>query len=246
MTKKVPLTSFRGVVQILDLLEFQVLAAARGIDAYYGFAQEKQDWDQEQVYFAVYQLTKSGILVRNGKRLEIQPPVSDYINCMIKSPCLLVADTGGFGLPRQCFYRHDGMVAALENSTTDRGRICMWGMDEEEFIRHLSDLNQLPEARIKEDIGYFDFLGYWREHIEQELWELLETGLEADTSRLLECGQVHTAFSLRDKGDGRLLKRLLILDTPMEYCMATQEQKQNRYVQYTLKKAAETLAEWAK
>lgn len=246
MTKKVPLTTLRGVVQILDLLEFQVLAAAKGIDSYYGFSLEEQGWDQEQVYFAVYQLTRSGILVRSGNRLEIQPPVSDYMNCILKSPYLLVADTGGYRLPRQCFYRHEGLVTAVENSTTDKGRICMWGMDEEEFVQHLSDMNQLPAARIKEDIGYFDFGSYWKEHTEPELWELLETGLETGTSLLLESGQVHTAFSLRDKGDGQLLKRLLLLDMPMEYCMAVQDGQGTRYLQYTLRKAAEMLAEWTK
>ncbi len=243
MTKKVPLTTFSGVVQILDLLEFQVLAAAKGINSYYGFSQEK-DWDQDQVYFAVYQLTRSGILRQMGEKLMIQPPVSEYMNCIARSACLLVADTGGFRLPRQCFYRDEGLVTAVENSTTDKGRICMWGMDEEEFIRHLSDLNQLPEARIKEDIGYFDFGSYWKAHMETELRELLETGFEADTSLLLESDQVHTVFSLRDKGDGRLLRRLLLLDMPMEYCMAVQDGQGTRYLQYTFKKAAEMLAQW--
>ncbi len=245
MTKKVPLTAFRGVVQILDLLEFQVLAAARGLESYYGFSQEGQSLDQDQVYFAVYQLTKSGILVHNGEQLEIQPPVSDYIDCILKSHSLLVADTGVFRLPRQCFYSYDGLVTALENSTTDKGRICMWGMDEEAFIQHLSDLNQLPEARIKEDIGFFDFGNYWKQHTDPELAQLLSAGLEAGSTQLMESGQVHTAFSLRDKSDGQLYRRLLLLDMPMEYCMVIQDGQGSRYMQYTFKKAADTLAEWS-
>lgn len=245
MTKKIPLTTFMGVVQILDLLEFQVLAAAKGLDSYYGFSQEEQNPDQDQVYYAVYQLTKSGILVQIGDRLEIQPPVSDYMNCILKSPNLLVADTGGFRLPRQCFYRHEGRITAVENSITDKGRVCMWGMDDEEFIRQLSDLNQLPAPRITEDIGFFDFGTYCREQTEPELARLLDGGLETETSLLLESGQVHTAFSLRDKGDGQLQRRLLLLDMPMEYGMAVQDGEGTRYMQYTIKTAADTLAEWA-
>ena len=216
------------MIYVFDLMEFQVLAAARNVDMYYGFPGESEAAQQE-VSFAVYQLTRSGILKQQGEELIIQEPIAGYMGGIALAGTVMVIDRGEFALPRQCVYYepgkdgHSGRYLCLENSSTDSGRICLSVLDESVFFEQMEDLNQLPVPHLSGDMGEYDFETYWNIHMDRELREMLQAGFNVDTEQLLSQKQVNTVFSCRDKKDGRLYHRMALLDFPMEYCMVVQE-----------------------
>lgn len=231
------------MIYILDLLEFQVLAAARKMEAYYGFAREEPA--RQEVYYTVYQMVRSGILKQEGEELVIQPPFSGFIVGIASSQGVLVADRGQYVLPRQCVYFADGQYVCVENCRQEESGVSLCGMGETEFFQQLEELDQLPEPRLKGEIGTYDFAGYWQGHIQEELQEKLEAGFRAETEEYLGYGQVHSVFTMRDKVSGEIFQRMLLLNLPLEYCMVLQDiQGQVSLEPYTRKKAWEVLKSW--
>jgi hypothetical protein len=219
------------MIYIFDVIEFQVLAGAKGLDEYYGFQQEKE-YKPEDVYYAVYQMTKDGVFKRDEEGLVIQPPVSHYIRTICESEDVTVIDRGQFKLPRRCVYYRSGELpvdeeasrfVSIENSLADMEKVCLTGMDPEDFFQELSDLNFMPQQRLTREMGDYDFDGYWQEHISPELWELLMNGLEVETDDLLKESQIHAAYSRRDKRSGELKERLILIDAPVEYGLVCQQ-----------------------
>ncbi len=235
------------MIYILDLLEFQVLAAARKMEAYYGFAREEPA--RQEVYYTVYQMVRSGILKKEGDGLVIQQPFSGFIGRIASSPGVLVADRGQYALPRQCVYFADGQYVCVENCRQEGSGVSLCAMGEEEFLLQLQELNQLPKPRLDEKIGAYDFAGYWKGHIQEELWETLQSGVREETEEYLGYGQVHSVFTMRDKVSGAISRRMVLVGLPLEYCMALQDiQKPGEasLEPYTREKAWEVLKSWWK
>ncbi len=232
------------MIYILDLLEFQVLAAARNMDSYYGFASEKEP-AREEVYYTVYQMARSGILKQEQKELVIQPPYSEFLDEVARASSVLVIDRGGYVLPRQCIYFGGKGYVCLENCDTDQDRVSLCRMDEEEFFVQMTELEQLPSPHLKGEIGQYDFVGYWEAHIDKELRDRLsETGKE-NTEEYLEYGQVHSVFTMRQKETGQVSKRMILVELPLEYCMVLQKAGQPSSMEpYTREKAWEILKTW--
>lgn len=283
------------MIGVLDWMEFQVLAAARGVEAVYGFSEDRgifrdglSSGDSDSfggssspgdgrerkaaARYAVYQMVRDKILAEDGDGLKILPPFSRYMEIICASPRLVVIDRGGYELPRQCIYHvpgasvckaaetiapshggagpgalvcgaagsaapvHEGAgpdipacedagqctYVCLEESPVDEQKVCLSGMDWDRLCRQMEDLGQLPPPRLKEGIGAYDYEAYWRGHMPGLLWERLEAGCEVETDVLLEEPLVHTAFSLRDTRTGELKERMLLLDSPLEYCLLRQ------------------------
>lgn len=233
------------MIYVFDLMEFQVLAAAKGIEEYYGFPAAVES-DREQVFFAVYQLMKSGILKQEDGGLAIQPQVSRFMGQIAGARDVMVIDRGQYLLPRQCVYGsgpgageagsegtpEDGRVpgaggfpdngsryVCLENSRTNVGAVCLGELTEAELFVQMQDLGQLPGPLLNGDIGAYDFDAYWDSHMPAPLWEKLAEGTGAETEALLEEELVHSVFTLRDNRGGRIKKRMVILGFPLEYCM---------------------------
>lgn len=219
------------MIYIFDVIEFQVLAGAKGLDEYYGFQQETE-YKPEDVYYAVYQMTKDGVFKRDEEGLVIQPPVSQYIRTICESEDVTVIDRGQFELPRRCVYYRSGELpvdeepsrfVSIENSLADMAKVCLTGMNPEDFFQELSDLNFMPQQRMTQEMGDYDFDGYWQEHMPPELWELLMQGLEAETDDLLQKPLIHSVYSRRDKRSGELRERLIVIDAPLEYGLVCQQ-----------------------
>lgn len=253
------------MIGVLDWMEFQVLAAARGVEAVYSFSEDRgifrdglssgdsHSFDgssspgdgrerKAAARYAVYQMVRDKILAEDGDGLKILPPFSCYMEIICASPRLVVIDRGGYELPRQCIYHVPGAsvckavgpdipacedagqctYVCLEESPVDEQKVCLSGMDWDRLCRQMEDLGQLPPPRLKEGIGAYDYEAYWRGHMPGLLWERLEAGCEVETDVLLEEPLVHTAFSLRDTRTGELKERMLLLDSPLEYCLLRQ------------------------
>lgn len=262
------------MIYIFDLPEFQVLAAAKGMERYYGFP-AVGEMSKEQVFFSVYQLTKSGILKQEDDGLVIQPPVARYMDVVSAANLVTVADSGQYRLPRQCIYvcssmpgdelsngepsggepsdrdlsgmeisATDKRYICLENSRTDPGSICLSGLEEEELFLQLQDLGQLPPEHLTEDIGTYDFDGYWDSHMPPELWERLKEGLELETEELLETEPVHSVFTLRNKECGQMRARMVLLDFALEYCMVLQTPDGMQLCRYNREEVRRILEIW--
>lgn len=237
------------MIYIFDSPEFQVLAAAKGIQQYYGFP-AAGEMSREQIFFSVYQLIKAGILKQDSDGLIIQPPVSWYMDVVAAAEQVTIADSGQYRLPRQCIYGcedvSDGTrrYVCLENSQTDSGGICLSGLDEDEVFLQLQDLGQLPGEHLTEDIGTYDFDGYWDSHMPEELWEQLKRGLETETEELLETEPVHSVFTLRDKAGGQIKARMVLLDFALEYCMVLQTSEGIQLRRYQRNDARQILETW--
>ncbi len=231
------------MIDIFDLLEFQVLAAARGMEDYYGFFAD-QEAAKEDIYYTIYQMARSGILKQEGEDLVIQPPVSGLMDVIAASPYVLVIDRGQYMLPRQCIYCHGGIYVCLENCNTDISKISICGLEQEEFNLQLRDLDQMPQPYLTEDMGDYDFEGYWEGHMPEELKKLLSSGLEAETEEYLEFPQVHSVFALREKEQGKLLKRMFLLDPGLEFCLVLQEGDSLTMERYSRERAESVLEAW--
>lgn len=237
------------MIQILNILEFQVLAAAKGIQAYYGFPGKKET-AREEISFAVYQLARAGILKQQGGELIIQEPTAGYMELLASARGLIVLDRGQYRLPRQCIYSSRDRSGkerylCLENSSTDADRLCLSALEEEELELQMEDLGQLPDPRLEEGLGDYDFESYWNRQLPEGLWNLLAEGLKTETEQLLGMEQVHSVFSHREKHSGRLLGRLILLDFPLEYCLVIQEGGANAELMvYSRKQALEYLKRW--
>ncbi len=237
------------MIYIFDLLEFQVLAASKGIDTYYGFPAAEGE-AEPLIGYAVYNLVKLGILKQEEDGLVLQPPVSAYMDEIARAGHVMVIDSGQYRLPRQCVYRGQGckglkpLYVCLENSAVDTSAVCLFSYDEAEFFRQLEDMEQLPAQRLHGEIGPYDFDCYWEEHIPEELWKLLTGDFDAGTEALLESGLVQTVFCLCDKASGRREKLLFLLDFPLEYCMVSRDRERLLLERYERKKAERILKEW--
>ena len=211
-------------------MEYHVLAAARGAERYYGYPMDTGG-QRLAARYAVYQMTRDGILVDEGDGLRIQQPFSHYMDIICTSSDLVVIDRGGDTLPRQCIYHGPaghigkdagGTYVCLEESQVDEGKVCLSGMDQDGLCQQMEDLGQLPLPRLEEGIGTYDYETYWRGHMPGGLWELLEAGCEVETDVLLKEPLVYLIASLRDAHTGELKERILLLDSPLEYCLLHQ------------------------
>lgn len=210
---------------IFDVLEFQVLAAARGMESYYGFPPETRR-GKEDIFFAVYQMTHDEILKKDEAGLVIQPPISGYMDTICQSPDVLVIDRGNYHLPRQCVYTGlSDICVCVENSPVNMEKICLSGMTHEEFLLQLMDLGQIPEPHLKEDIGEYDFYEYWITHTPETLHQMLMRGIFVETEELLEHEMIHSVFSKRNKSSGEIQDRMILIDYPLELCMVIQDCK---------------------
>lgn len=233
------------MIYILDLLEFQVLAAARNMDVYYGFFREEAA--REEIYYTVYQMVRSGVLKQEKEELLIQPPFSDFMDRIAGSPGVLVADRGQYVLPRQCIYFAEGQYVCVENCRQEKSEVSLCGMTEEDLFAQLQELNQLPSPRLTQDLGSFDYAGYWDSHISEELKEKLLSGCQEETEEYLKCEQVHSVFTMRDKKNGKIYRRMILLDLALEYCMILQDVKSGKSLsreRYTQENAWELLKSW--
>lgn len=237
------------MIRVLNILEFQVLAAAKNIQSYYGFPTEQRT-SAEKIPFAVYQLARAGILKQQGEELIIQEPIAGYMELLARARGLIVLDRGQYRLPRQCIYcswnqSGEEKYLCLENSSTDADRICLSALNEQELELQMQDLEQLPQPHLIEELGEYDFENYWNRQLKEELWQLLVKGLEADTGELLGCAQVHTIFSHREKCSGKLIGRLVLLNFPLEYALVLQEGAVNTELMvYSREKAMGYLKRW--
>lgn len=234
------------MIYLFDLLEFQVLAASRDMEVYYGFNPGKQASPQE-IYYAVYQLASSKILLQKEDGLNVQPPVSKYMDVVARSCGLLVIDRGGYAVPRQCVYRDSNQIVCLESCSTDAEKICLSGLTEEEFFAQLQDLEQLPQARLTGDEEDYDFQEYERRHLDEELLKKLDQGTGIPTEELLEYKTVHSIFTWRDKLYGKICRRMILLDLALEYVLVLEEEGQecaSGFVRYTPSAAEAVLKEW--
>ena len=107
------------MIGVLDWMEFQVLAAARGVEAVYGFSEDSRSPGDSSgrmaaARYAVYQMVRDGILAEDRDGLKILQPFSRYMDIICASPQLVVIDRGGYGLPRQCIY-HEPAAPARES-----------------------------------------------------------------------------------------------------------------------------------
>lgn len=210
------------MMNILELLELQILAAARGIEAYYGIP-PVQTYEKEEIYYAVHQLLKAGILEKEDDGLKIQPPISKYLDWMTAGKWVLVVDLKGMPYPRQCLYLSEAGCLCLEASTTDKSKVFLYEISPGELAEEWGNTGQLPEEKLREEIGAFDFPPYWEKHLRIETMTMLQKGCQATSEELLECPQIYSIFSLHDKTTGTLQARLVLLDLPLEYCMVIQK-----------------------
>lgn len=237
------------MISVLNILEFQVLAAAKNIQSYYGFPAEKGA-TEEEIRFAVYQLARAGILKQQGEELRIQDPMAGYMELLARARGLIVLDRGQYRLPRQCIYcsrnqNGEERYLCLENSSTDADRLCLSALDEHELELQMEDLGQLPKPHLTEGLGDYDFESYWNRQLPEKLWKLLAEGLETETEQLLGMEQVHSVFSHREKHSGRLLRRLVLLDFPLEYCLVLQKGGANAELMvYNREQALGYLKKW--
>ncbi len=232
------------MMHILELLEFQILAAARGMEQYYGFLSE-QEWQKEDVYYAVHQMVQSGILKQAESHLEVQPPLSRYLDWMETGKQVLVVDAKESPCPRQCLYETDVGCLCLERSATDQDKVFLYEIGSSQLEEEWECTGQLPREKITEDIGNFDFMAYWEQHLSGETRNAMEKGFQADAEELLGCSQVYGIFSLHDKVTGELGKRLILLDMPMEYCMVVQSWgEDSHWMRYSKAQAMEEINVW--
>ena len=215
------------MIYLFDLLEFQVLAAAKGMNAYYGFPLE-EDHRPEDIRYAVYQMARDGILRQDDRGMVIQQPYADLIGTIGEAETVTVMDRGQYQLPRRCVYAAGSQMTVMESSTTDPAKLCLSGMTVEALFQDLEDLCMLPEARLTAELGEYDLEHYWQAHIRPELWNRLmregepESDADSGEARLLDSADIYAVYSLRDKTSGQLFERLILIDTPMEYGMVRQ------------------------
>lgn len=233
-------------IEVFDLLEFQIMAAARQMKCYYGFPADHEP-QPEEVRYAVYQMTRRGVFRQEGEDLVMQEPVSGYMNAIAASKSLMIIDRGGYTLPRQCIYHEEGQnrYICLENSSTAVDQIGLSALDEDELFCQMEDLNQLPDQRSADELGEQDLLLYWERHQPDFLQILLDRGLAAETEELLKQQQIHTVFSDRDKRTGALLERLVILNLPLGYGQLIQRAGGNAKLQvYEQESTKAVLKDW--
>ena len=234
-------------IEVFDLLEFQIMAAARQMKSYYGFPGDHEP-QPEEVRYAVYQMARRGVLKQEGADMVIQEPVSGYMNDIARARKLIIADRGGYVLPRQCIYYNEenDRYICLENSNTASGQVCLSGLKEEDLFAQMDDLNQLPANQQQEsDFSEEDLLLYWERHIQAPFQALLNQGLYVETEELLNQELVHTVFADRDKKTGELNRRMIILDLPLECGQVIQEADGSVQLQpYDREAAAGLLKDW--
>lgn len=234
------------MIEIFDLLEFQIMIAARQMKSYYGFSADHEP-KPEEVYYAVYQMAHRGILKKQGQDLVIQEPVASYMNGIMNARNLLIVDRGSYVLPRQSIYydEKEERYICIENSNTAQNQVCLSGWKEEEFFCQMKDLNQLPDEKQKEDLVEKDILLYWKNHMTEDMQNLINQNLNMQTEDLLEQKQIHTVFSDIDKKNGKLKRRMILLDLSFEYGMLIQETDKNVELNvYSREKALAILKNW--
>lgn len=234
------------MIEIFDLLEFQILAAARQMKSYYGFQAENEP-RLDEVCFAVYQLTRRGILKQQGEELLIQEPIAGYMSGIAAAHSLIVIDRGQYKLPRQCVYYDErkNVYLCLENSSTDKERICLSKLTEYEMFLQLEDLEQLPACYQREDREKENIFAYWHRMMPARLKVFLENGLKTETESLLEQEYVHTIFSKRERKTGNIMSRMILLSFPVGYCQVLQNGNNSVQIKsYEQKNAEKLLKKW--
>lgn len=232
------------MMMILDLLEFQILAAAKGMESYYGISEGKS-YRQEEIYYAVHQMLQTGILQKEEDCLKVQPPLSRYLDWMEKGTRVLVIERRPGAYPRQCLYGTPSGFLCLECSTTDRDRVLLYEIRGEELAEELGNAGQLPEEKLKKDIGSYDFDCYWEQHMDGSVREMLQKSEETGTKSFWECPQAYSIFSLHEKTTGELQKRLILWELPLEYCMVLWEMGgELRFQRYEREKARKIIDSW--
>lgn len=234
------------MIEIFDLLEFQIMAAARQMKSYYGFPTDHEP-KPEELRYTVYQMMRRGLLKQQGQDLVIQEPAAGYINGIVNAKNVLVVDRGGYILPRQCIYYNadkDNYIC-MENSNTAWNQVCLSELNEQELFCQMEDLNQLPDEKQEENFEQEDLILYWNIHMPEVLLDLMKQGLNVKTEQLLNQKEVYTVFSDRNKITGVLKHRMIILDLFGEYGMVVQEAGLEECVEiYSRKRALEFLKNW--
>ena len=229
---------------ILDLLEFQILAAAKGMESYYGISEGKS-YRQEEIYYAAHQMLQAGILQKEEDCLKVQSPLSRYLDWMQKGKCVLVIERRPGAYPRQCLYGTSSGFLCLECSTTDKDRVFLYEIRKEELSEELGNAGQLPEEKLTKDIGSYDFDCYWEQHMDGSVREMLQKSEETGTKVFWECPQAYGIFSLHDKATGELQNRMVLWELPLEYCMVLWEMGgELRFQRYEREMARKIIDSW--
>ncbi|MFR5633997.1 MAG: hypothetical protein ACLUFH_13580 [Monoglobales bacterium] len=221
------------MIHIFDLLEFQVLAAASGMEQYYGFSCfGHSETEAEEIVYAVYRLLQDGILKQEGQDLVIQPPIRELLNTVRNSRMVVTVDPGAANAqePGQCLYWDKGKIVCAEEKYREKGKIGFSLISEDELKCQMKELGHLPEKKLTEDMGAFSMDEYWKKIPENLSW-LLSLGLSAETESLQDQERIHSLFSLREKESGTVRMRILVLDFAMEYAMVIQREGQPGEIQ---------------
>lgn len=232
------------MMMILELLEFQILAAARGMESYYGVSGDRC-YRQEEICYAVHQMLRSGILQKKEDYLEVQPPLSRYLDRMEEGKRVLVIERRPGAYPRQCLYGTSSGFLCLECSTTDKDRVFLYEIRGNELAEEFASAGQLPEEKLTREIGAYDFDRYWEQHMDESVRAMLQESQETGTKGIWECQQVYAVFSLHEKTTGDLLKRLILWELPLEYCMMLWEKGGELCLRrYEREQAMKTVNSW--
>ena len=221
------------MIHIFDLLEFQVLAAASGLEQYYGFSCfDHSETTAEEIIYAIYSLIQDGILKQEGQELVIQPPIRELLDTVRNSRMVVTVDPGAANAeePGQCLYWDRERIACAEEKQREQGKIGLSLISEEELKCQMREMGYLPEEKLTEDMGYFALDEYWKKIPENLSW-LLSLGLSTETEILQNQERVCSLFSLREKESGAIRLRILVLDFTMEYAMVIQREGQPGEIQ---------------
>ena len=238
------------MIYILELAEFEILAAAKGMTSYYGFP-PAEEYDSRQGSYAVHRMLQNGILKQEQDSLVIQQPITSYMDRIVRADRLLVIDRGQCQQPRQCIYYMEGSpendaeaCICMENSAVDKSRVFLSAMSVEELFCQMQDLGQMPVPHLKEELGELDFSGQWEKYLPDTLTEKLNQGLLADSEELVGETGVHVIVTLRNKEDGNMSKRMLLVDSPLEYGMLLQTAGGTEWKRYEPEHLMKIIRKW--
>lgn len=232
------------MIYVLDILEFQVLAAACGMETYYGVP-VIEEYQNQDLYMAVHQMVKDGLLKKEEDRLTVQPPIADYLKSIMRSRNMMIFTNAAGFCTRRCLYPSETGVICIENSSTDTDKLFLYHIPLGELQGELEDARLLPEKKLPEDIGDYDFKAYWDQHLQTELWELLAQGWSTASETLLESENVYEVVSVNDRVSGEPMLRLILIDLPLEYLVVKQTAKSSLQMeQYNKEVLLDTIENW--
>ncbi|MCM1539160.1 MAG: hypothetical protein NC254_12285 [bacterium] len=136
---------------ILQETEFQILAAAMGIESFYGIRPQEEAGEAEVMY-AIHEMTAKGMLMAESGGFRIADPYRRMFASMKTAKRILAVAGNNAEKEKVCFY-FGKQIVSLEKSVWDAHAVRIGSVKKGMLYAQLCDRGFLPEPFWEPDIA---------------------------------------------------------------------------------------------